>query len=379
MATSAMFPARSPARGDVRVVLPARRRTPSEPRRGVDPLHRPQAPRARRRRRGSVWCTVFDARAGRPFMHKLDHRRARAPPRRLDRGRRDAPLGPGSAPRALRRGELVAALRRARRARTAPPPARAGSTARRCRARSSRAPRPRRASTGTLAVRPARAARSSCGAGAGWSATTGAPSTPSAGSGCTGSASHEDPDAWLDVALGRVRVAGRMTPWVANGALSLDGQRLRSAASARAGCASPRRAERLRAARCPGERGLDGRRAASQVPAGTARRLALRRPRRRASTTSSTARSPRSSLTRRAARRAAARDAAQRARRRLRAGDARARPRRADRAVRRRLTARTGPPTSRGCASATSACWPISDRSHPSRTADGLTETFPSA
>jgi hypothetical protein len=31
--------------------------------------------------------------------------------------------------------------------------------------------------------------------------------------------------AWLDVAIGRVRIAGRTTPWVANGALSLDGER----------------------------------------------------------------------------------------------------------------------------------------------------------
>ena len=35
------------------------------------------------------------------------------------------------------------------------------------------------------------------------------------------------PGAWLDVALGRLKVAGRMTPWVANGALSLDGRRYR--------------------------------------------------------------------------------------------------------------------------------------------------------
>jgi hypothetical protein len=35
------------------------------------------------------------------------------------------------------------------------------------------------------------------------------------------------PGAWLEVALGRIKVAGRTTPWVANGALSLDGERLR--------------------------------------------------------------------------------------------------------------------------------------------------------
>ena len=35
----------------------------------------------------------------------------------------------------------------------------------------------------------------------------------------------EAPGAWLDVAVGRVRVGRAVTPWVANGALSLDGAR----------------------------------------------------------------------------------------------------------------------------------------------------------
>jgi len=35
----------------------------------------------------------------------------------------------------------------------------------------------------------------------------------------------EAPGAWLDVALGRVRVGRAVTPWVANGALALDGRR----------------------------------------------------------------------------------------------------------------------------------------------------------
>jgi hypothetical protein len=38
---------------------------------------------------------------------------------------------------------------------------------------------------------------------------------------------EEDPEAWIDVAIGRVRVAGRTTPWVANGALHIDGERQR--------------------------------------------------------------------------------------------------------------------------------------------------------
>jgi hypothetical protein len=37
----------------------------------------------------------------------------------------------------------------------------------------------------------------------------------------------EQRDAWLDVALGRVLLAGRMTPWIANGALSLGTSRIR--------------------------------------------------------------------------------------------------------------------------------------------------------
>ena len=36
-----------------------------------------------------------------------------------------------------------------------------------------------------------------------------------------------DPDAWIDVALGRVMVAGRLLPWVANGAVSAGGDRHR--------------------------------------------------------------------------------------------------------------------------------------------------------
>ncbi len=38
---------------------------------------------------------------------------------------------------------------------------------------------------------------------------------------------REDPEAWLDVAIGRVLIAGRLTPWVANGVLSLEGRRHR--------------------------------------------------------------------------------------------------------------------------------------------------------
>jgi hypothetical protein len=42
-----------------------------------------------------------------------------------------------------------------------------------------------------------------------------------------GTGFSESPEAWIDLALGRVMVGGRMTPWVANGTLCLDGGRHR--------------------------------------------------------------------------------------------------------------------------------------------------------
>jgi hypothetical protein len=42
-----------------------------------------------------------------------------------------------------------------------------------------------------------------------------------------GAAFDERPDAWIDVVFGRILVGGRLTPWIANGCLSLDGRRHR--------------------------------------------------------------------------------------------------------------------------------------------------------
>jgi len=36
---------------------------------------------------------------------------------------------------------------------------------------------------------------------------------------------EQAPGAWLDIALGRVLLAGRLTPWIASGTLSMDGRR----------------------------------------------------------------------------------------------------------------------------------------------------------
>jgi hypothetical protein len=66
---------------------------------------------------------------------------------------------------------------------------------------------------------------------------------------------REDAEAWLDVALGRVLVAGRLTPWIANGAICIDGRRSRLGGLGARGlkvAESPGRCSLT----LPGERGL---------------------------------------------------------------------------------------------------------------------------
>jgi hypothetical protein len=79
---------------------------------------------------------------------------------------------------------------------------------------------------------------------------------------------EQAPEAWLDVALGRVKIAGRMTPWVANGALSIAGRRLRIGGLGARGlhvAESPQGC----ALQLPGQGGLTVE-ARVEVPAGTA-------------------------------------------------------------------------------------------------------------
>ena len=51
----------------------------------------------------------------------------------------------------------------------------------------------------------------------------------------SGAGFREDPHAWIDVVMGRVKVGGKITPWVANGAISLDGERHRLGGMTRRG------------------------------------------------------------------------------------------------------------------------------------------------
>jgi hypothetical protein len=79
---------------------------------------------------------------------------------------------------------------------------------------------------------------------------------------------EEAPEAWIDLALGRVKLANRLTPWIANGALSLGGSRYRLGGLGARGLRVAETAGGC-ALRLPGERGLTLELRA-EVPAGTA-------------------------------------------------------------------------------------------------------------
>jgi hypothetical protein len=173
---------------------------------------------------GSVWCTVFDAAAG-PFMYKHTTEDLSAPADGWIAIGPDSRLAPGVAEGSC--GEASWSLRfrsDERELRHLP------------HAWMYKAPLPR-----TKLTSPAPSASFD-----GTVEISGSPSRTLDVRGWRGMVGHnwgsehaerwiwlhgigfeEDPSAWLDVALGRVLVAGRMTPWMASGALSLDGARVR--------------------------------------------------------------------------------------------------------------------------------------------------------
>jgi hypothetical protein len=191
--------------------------------------------------RGSVWCTVFDARQARPYMHKLTSDELAVPPggwiavgepgdgdasgpaHPEGAHREGAILGPGEA-----RGSCGAArwqlsfasqepeLRHLPREwlyRTPLPRTKLTS------------PAPAASFAGTLEL----AGRDTVEL-AGWRGMIGhnwGSEHAERWIWLHGIGFDEAPEAWLDVALGRLKIAGRMTPWVANGALSLEGGRYR--------------------------------------------------------------------------------------------------------------------------------------------------------
>jgi hypothetical protein len=208
--------------------------------------------------RGSLWCTVFDASRGRPFMHKLTTEALAVPPGGwIAVG--DAHLGPGRAEGACgparwslrvvspepelrhlpRHWMYRAPLPRTKLTSPSPAACFQGTIV------LSSSPAPHRSSPPT----PARTIeldgwRGMIGHNWGtehaerwiWlhgidfhepaGSSPGAPRDLDEAPRGTGDVQGpRDAPAWVDVAIGRLRIAGRTTPWVANGALSLDGER----------------------------------------------------------------------------------------------------------------------------------------------------------
>jgi hypothetical protein len=188
---------------------------------------------------GALWCTVFDARLGRPFQHKLTTNELGVPAGEwISIG--DAHLGPDGAQGTC--GEASWSLRWA----SAEPELRHLPSAWMYRAPLPRtkltSPAPAASFDGTIEI-PGHPSPSS-------SPTASPPASPPAHRtidlrdwhgmvGHNWGAEHAErwiwlhgidfdgyPGAWLDVAIGRVRVGRWTTPWVANGALCIDGDRL---------------------------------------------------------------------------------------------------------------------------------------------------------
>jgi hypothetical protein len=214
--------------------------------------------------RGSVWCTVFDARAGAPFMHKHSTDELSVPAGGWIAIGDAASMGPGRAQGSCGPARWSLGF-------------------------SSTEPELRHLSPELLYRMPLPRTK----------LTSPAPAATFDGvleldgrdpielSGWRGMVGHnwgsehaerwiwlhgigfEDaPDAWLDVALGRLLIAGRMTPWVANGVLNLDGRRHRLGGLDARGL-RVRESVQGAALDIPGVRGLSLR-ASIEVPSGSA-------------------------------------------------------------------------------------------------------------
>jgi hypothetical protein len=219
MATSAVFP-RAPAGVGIYESFFLRAVSPEEP---VGVWIRYTVEKGRgQRATGSLWCTVFDSRRGAPFMHRLTGRELGEPRGGwIEVG--DARMTPAEAEGTC--GEARWSLRFAsdqpelrhlpwRWLYRAPLPRTKLSS-----------PLPMAKFDGALQLSGQRAIELR-----GWRGMVGhnwGSEHAERWIWLHGVGFGEEPDAWLDVALGRVMVAGRMTPWVANGALFIDGRRYR--------------------------------------------------------------------------------------------------------------------------------------------------------
>jgi hypothetical protein len=211
---------------------------------------------------GSVWCTVFDVRRGQPFMHKLTVDELRVPAGgwiEIDGARitpEEAEGRCGPACWSLRFASKEPELHHLPREwlyRTPLPRTKLTS------------PMPAARFDGTLELEGSTIELR------GWRGMVGhnwGSEHAERWIWLHGVGFEEAPKAWLDVALGRLKVAGRMLPWVANGALSLDGRRYRLGGLTARGLSVAEIAQGC-VLRLPGEHGLSVQ-ARAEVPAGTA-------------------------------------------------------------------------------------------------------------
>jgi hypothetical protein len=193
--------------------------------------------------RGSLWCTVFDAQRGRPFMHKLTSDALTVPPggwiavgaegERADP--QDAPAG--DAQSAGEGGSMMPGSAQGRcggarwslRWRWQEPELRHLARELLYRAPLPRtkltSPAPRALFDGAVELPDGRSLELR-----GWPGMVGhnwGSEHAERWIWLHGVGFAQETDAWLDVAIGRIKLAGALTPWVANGALSLGGRRLR--------------------------------------------------------------------------------------------------------------------------------------------------------
>jgi len=219
MPTSAIF-TRAPARAGMYESFYLRAVSPEEPLGAWIRLTVHKRPG--QRPSGSVWCTVFDSRKGRPFMHKLTGEKPAVPAGgwiQID----GAHLGPRDA--VGRCGPAQWSLQLAGRE---PELRHLGSSW------LYRAPLPRTKLTSPMPAASFDGSLELSGQPTidvrGWRGMVGhnwGSEHAERWIWLHGVCFSEEPEAWLDVALGRVKLAGRLTPWIANGALSLAGRRYR--------------------------------------------------------------------------------------------------------------------------------------------------------
>jgi hypothetical protein len=171
--------------------------------------------------RASVWCTVFDARLGAPFTHKVTRDELSVPAGEWIAVGSDAVMGPSSANGAcgpasweLTYDALDAELRHLRPDwlyRTPVPRTKLTS------------PAPAASFSGSVLI-PGRDPIELIDwpgmIGHNWGSEHAARWIWLHGIGF-----QEQPGAWVDLAIGRVEIAGRLSPWIASGAVSVDGRR----------------------------------------------------------------------------------------------------------------------------------------------------------